>query len=151
MATQITVKIKDFDKIKRAWKEAPQKMTSEIHTAVGKTVLKVENEAKREAPVNRQSGGGNLRQSIRGSITGTASGVVEVGANYAVPVHEGTRPHKIVARNKKALANKRTGQFFGRVVNHPGTAANPFLERAVENSQGDIDVYFENTINNLFN
>lgn len=150
MTTQISVKIKDFDKIRSGWEKAPEKMSSEIHRAVSKTVMKVEGEAKREAPVNKRSGGGNLRQSIKGQMTGVASGVVEVGVNYAVPVHEGTRPHQIRAKNAKSLANKRTGQFFGRIVNHPGTAANPFLQRAVDNSQGEIDVYFEETVNNLF-
>lgn len=150
MVVNITVKIKDFDKIKKAWEQAPAKLSQEIHTAVGKTIMKVEGEAKREAPVNKQSGGGNLRQSIRSQMNGVASGVVEVGVNYAVPVHEGTRPHIIRARNAKSLANKRSGQFFGRIVNHPGTKANPFLQRAVDNSQPEIDVYFEATVNNLF-
>ena len=30
----------------------------------------------------------------------------------------------------KALANKKSGQIFGKSVNHPGTKANPYLEKA---------------------
>lgn len=150
MAVQISLKIKNIDAIMLAWKLAPQKLSQGVHNAIAKTVLKVESNAKREAPVNKQSGGGNLRQSIRSQMIGLGTGIVEVGAEYATYVHEGTRPHMIMTRNRKALANKRTGQVFGRTVNHPGTKANPFLERAVENSQGDIDNYFIKAVTDIF-
>lgn len=44
-------------------------------------------------------------------------------------INKGTRPHKIRARNASVLANADT--VFGKEVNHPGTAPNPFLRRAV--------------------
>lgn len=132
------------------WKKAPEKMTSELHRAISKTVLKVEAEAKREAPVNKQTAGGNLRQSIKSRMSGVATGIVEVGVDYGVYVHEGTAPHQIRTRGRKALANKRTNQIFGRVVNHPGTKANPFLQRAVDNASGEIENYFIEAVNNLF-
>lgn len=150
MPAQISIKIKNYDAIRLAWKLAPAKLGKNLHTAVQKTVLKIEKEAKREAPVNKQSGGGNLRQSIKGRMTGMASGVVEVGAEYAMYVHEGTRPHMIRAVRRRVLANKRTGDVFGPVVNHPGTKANPFLERAVEKSEADIDKYFISAVQTIF-
>lgn len=148
--TTISVKIKNFDEIRKVWNEAPEKLTTEVHRAISRTILVVQANAMREAPVNKQSAGGNLRQSIRSQMIGTASGMVEVGVNYAGYVHEGTRPHQIRVKNKRSLANRRSGQFFGRVVNHPGTAPNPFLQRAVENSEGDIDNFFIEAVNNVF-
>lgn len=150
MPANVTIKIKNINEIVKAWRNAPGKLKKEIHVAVAKTVLKIENQAKREAPVNKQSGGGNLRQSISSRMTGTASGVVEVNASYALFVHEGTRPHTIRVQNRRVLANKRTGQIFGRTVNHPGTRANPFLQRAVDESEKDIDDYFISAVNNIF-
>lgn len=150
MAAQVKITIKNMDAILLAWKVAPRKMAEGVHTAIAKTVLKIEREAKREAPVNKVRGGGNLRQSISSRMTGMASGVVEVGAEYGVFVHEGTRPHTITVRGRKVLANKRTGQVFGRTVNHPGTKANPFLQRAADNSEQEIGRYFISAVQSVF-
>ena len=45
-------------------------------------------------------------------------------------MHGGTKAHIIRPKNKKALANKKAGLFFGKKVNHPGTKANPYLFNA---------------------
>ena len=50
--------------------------------------------------------------------------------SYAKFVYFGTRPHIIKPKKMKALANKKSGQIFGKSVNHPGTKANPYLEKA---------------------
>lgn len=149
MSTIVSIKIKNFDEIRTAWKKAPQKMTQEIHRAVGLTIQKVQAESMREAPVNKRTGGGNLRQSIHSQMLGVASGMVEVGAEYGIYVHEGTRPHQIRSRGR-VLADTRTNQFFGRTVNHPGTIANPFMQRGVDNASGDIEQYFISILDNLF-
>lgn len=150
MAAQVSIEIKNIDAIMLAWKLAPGKLTQGVHQAIQKTVLKVERNAKREAPVNKSFGGGNLRQSISSKMTGMASGAVEVGAEYATFVHEGTRPHMIGVKRSRVLANKRTNQIFGRTVNHPGTKANPFLQRAVDEAAPDIDKYFISAVQSIF-
>lgn len=144
----ISIKLKNADRIMKAMKEAPMNASKGIQVAVAKTVLTVEREAKRLAPVNKGTGGGNLRQSIRSSSNGM-SGSVEVGVKYAVPVHEGTRPHTIIAKKAKVLANTRTGQFFGKRVNHPGTRAQPFLREAVENNADKINNYFSEAVKGI--
>ena len=52
--------------------------------------------------------------------------------SYSLMVHEGTRPHDIVAKNSPVLAFEWHGQmaFFAR-VHHPGTAPIPFLRDAL--------------------
>jgi len=146
----VVLTIKNLDKVEAMFRKAPAKMLSEVHNAIKRSILIVEKNAKREAPVNKSYGGGNLRQSIKASMTGKATGEVVVGANYGMYVHEGTRPHVIVPVNRRALANKRTGQMFGRMVMHPGTQANPFMERAVEKSEGDINREFDKIISKVF-
>jgi hypothetical protein len=47
--------------------------------------------------------------------------------SYALAVEKGTRAHIIVSKGPWSLHNKVTGQFFGRMVNHPGTRPRPFL------------------------
>lgn len=63
-------------------------------------------------------------------------------ASYAPYVEFGTGPHEIKAVNKKVLANTATGQIFGPIVHHPGTKANPFLERIIAAAQPDIETLF---------
>jgi hypothetical protein len=63
-------------------------------------------------------------------------------ASYAPYVEFGTGPHEIKAVNKRVLANTATGQIFGPVVHHPGTKANPFMERIVMAAQPDIETLF---------
>jgi hypothetical protein len=82
-------------------------------------------------------------------MRGAASGVVDVGAGYGIFVHEGTRPHIIRVVNKRVLANKRMGQIFGRVVHHPGTKANPFLQNAVDQNSAFIDRRFAQAVDNV--
>lgn len=63
-------------------------------------------------------------------------------ASYAPYVEFGTGPHEIKAVNKQVLANAQQGKIFGPVVHHPGTKANPFMERIVASAQPDIEALF---------
>jgi hypothetical protein len=134
MSVEISIKIENIDKIKRTFLLFPNKMIIGLNKAIARSVGEVENEAKKQAPVNKAPGikGGNLRQSIKSGMSGLGSGFVVVNSNYGIYVHEGTRPHMIRIVNKRVLANKRTGQIFGTKVNHPGTRENPFLQMAVD-------------------
>jgi hypothetical protein len=51
-------------------------------------------------------------------------------------INEGTRPHIIESHGPWSLHNPITGQYFGRVVHHPGTRPNRFIERAVATLDG---------------
>lgn len=63
-------------------------------------------------------------------------------ANYAPFVEFGTAPHLIRPVNARVLANAKTGEIFGTLVHHPGTKANPFMERIIASAQPDIDTLF---------
>jgi hypothetical protein len=54
---------------------------------------------------------------------------------YAEPVHEGSPPHIIRAKNAKALY-WRGASHPVRQVSHPGNKANPFFTRAMEKAHG---------------
>jgi len=63
-------------------------------------------------------------------------------ANYAPYVEFGTAPHEIRPINKRVLANAQTGVIYGMLVHHPGTKANPFMERILASAQPEIDTLF---------
>lgn len=57
---------------------------------------------------------------------------IENTQDYAAPVHEGSRPHKIVPKKAKALKFNVGGRtIFAKSVWHPGTTANPFIEAGI--------------------
>lgn len=143
---ELKVKLQNGAQVQRLYSAMPSVMRDSLTEATDKSIRQIQRNAMREAPVNKQSGGGNLRQSIKARMTGVLSGEVEVGAKYAVFVHEGTRPHQIVVKNKRVLANRRTGQIFGRKVMHRGTKANPFLDRAVQESEPNVNNFFNQAI-----
>jgi hypothetical protein len=70
-------------------------------------------------------------------------------AAYAPFVELGTAPHIIMAKNARVLANTKTGEIFGTVVHHPGTKANPFMERIVAAAQPDIDTLFVSALDKV--
>lgn len=54
---------------------------------------------------------------------------------YGIFVHEGTRPHKIFPKFKKALRWNNAGSnrfVFAKAINHPGAKPDPFLINAVD-------------------
>lgn len=53
-------------------------------------------------------------------------------AAYAAAVNEGTRPHDIVARGRALRFEWNGRTVFFRRVRHPGTTANPYVDRAIE-------------------
>lgn len=93
---------------------------------------RVLNRAKVLAPVDT----GRLRASIRieSRRTFTLRTVYTIGSDvfYAPYVNDGTRPHLIRPKTKQALKFTIGGRtVFAKVVHHPGTRANPFLDRAL--------------------
>lgn len=76
----------------------------------------------------RASGRMKFREAARGP-----TGTVEYPVKYAAAVHDGSRPHIIRAKKKKALAFKWHGQtVIVKSVRHPGTTGRPFLRQAAE-------------------
>lgn len=93
---------------------------------------RVVNRAKILCPVDT----GRLRASIRGEARRTWTLRPEFriwsDVEYAAMVNDGTRPHQIRPKNASVLRFVVGGRVvFARVVNHPGTRARPYLDRAL--------------------
>lgn len=87
---------------------------------------------RRAAPVDT----GRLKDSIETGPVERGQGFrarIKIWARtpYAVFVELGTRPHVIRAKNASVLADVEEGEFFGPVVNHPGTKPNPFMRSSL--------------------
>jgi len=139
----INVKI-DLRQLEKSLKNEPIVALQEINNAIKKSALKIQSLSQKLSPVNT----GALRQSIQSRFE-PLKGIVEAKAKYAIYVHEGTRPHDILPVNKMALANVRKGQFFGKRVKHPGTTANPFMKKSLEEAVQWINKYFSDAVDNI--
>lgn len=145
----IKMEIKGLNKIVRGMNKMPEVVVRELGNALGKSMVITHRQALKEAPVNKQSGGGNLRQNIKQIRINRLRGEVDSKAKYSGYVHEGTKPHIIRVRRKKVLANRRTGQIFGKKVQHPGTKPNPYMTRALKKSEKRINNFFKVAINRI--
>lgn len=148
---EISIKIENLDALKAAFLKAPSIAAPLYGRAIEQTAFMIESDAKRNAPVNKQSGGGNLRQLISSRMTGKASAIVESKAKYSEWVDQGTRPHIIRVKSARVLANRRTGQFFGKVVKHPGTRAQPYFTNAVQSGEKFISSELQTALQNILN
>lgn len=107
--------------LQRASDYAPRIIDTWLHRQVGPALVK---EMQLEAPVKT----GKLRSEIRQIDAPRKVTVMPVGIDYNVYVVEGTRPHVIRAKRKKALAWDQHGKkMIRRQVNHPGTKPNPYM------------------------
>ena len=74
---------------------------------------------------------GALRKSIDRVPHGEWGWKLRATAPHAVFVEKGTKPHRIEARNARALRYVQHGQIrFSRSVQHPGTKPTHFLDDA---------------------
>ncbi|MDL4812817.1 hypothetical protein [Actinomadura opuntiae] len=85
-------------------------------------------------------GSGYTRSSIGWDLGRDGRGLyVDVRATAKTPdgipigllLELGTRAHEIASHGNYPLRNRRTGQVFGRKVQHPGTRPRPFLRPAL--------------------
>lgn len=93
------------------------------------------------SPVGSRHRSGNLRSSIHAVRGGNGSARwVDIGptADYAPYVNNDTVPHIIESHGPWPLRNRETGQVFGRIVHHPGTRGQHFVERTAETFEGRV-------------
>jgi HK97 gp10 family phage protein len=74
---------------------------------------------------------------------GQGEGLVAANAPYAAFVEFGTAPHEIRPVNGGVLAFEVAGKMvFTPLVHHPGTKANPFMKRALDETRSKVDGVF---------
>lgn len=121
-----TMDARQFERGLRRW---VGRLSTESKEATRRTGVRVQNEARRLAPVDT----GRLRSSIvhRAEDRGRFYTVtVGTNVNYADDVEYGTAPHRIYPRNKKALYWPGAAHPVA-YVDHPGTRPQPFLAPAI--------------------
>ena len=134
------------------YKRFPKIASNNMRLGMRKALLDVQGKARREHRFTTRTG--QLEKAIKYEvkqgfpITGLI-GINKKDAYYGKYVHDGTGPHIIIPRKKKALRFEIGGVPFVRTkVRHPGIKADPFLVSAFENSRFNIIRRFEEAIDN---
>jgi hypothetical protein len=73
---------------------------------------------------------------------GSSMGIVSVGVEYGADLEEGTNPHEIRPKNKKALYWKGASHPV-KAVHHPGTPPKPYMLPAAEKAGAEFDKFCE--------
>jgi HK97 gp10 family phage protein len=87
---------------------------------------------------------GKLARSIIKEIDEEGEASIKALAPYAIHIIKGTAPHEIRSVNANVLAFKAAGgdMVFTRLVRHPGTRPNPFMQRAVDKARENVEEIF---------
>lgn len=134
--------VEGLDRVERAFNKTPELLAEWLQRAVVAGAAEI---TKRAVRGNVPYKTGRLAQSIgrppRGLVIEPLKATVRPQTDYAYFVHEGTRPHQIRPKEKKALFWQGAKHPL-KLVNHPGTKANQFMPRLLELSKQDIDRHF---------
>lgn len=124
----------DFERLIRKARQA-------ISLAIKYTATEVWGNVRKEAPVDH----GRLAGSFQLDQVDDLSYRIWSGVEYALAVHEGTKPHVIEPKKKKALYWDGARHPVKRVM-HPGTQANPYADRAIEQASSRSDEFISRAL-----
>lgn len=142
----VTINIPERAALSRAFHRYPEIAEPILQKAVDASAAEIQKNATRGVVPWRT---GLLTQSFgNGIVLGHLFATVGPTVEYAVFVHEGTRPHVITPKNGKALYWKGL-EHPVRSVNHPGTKPNPFMQKIYEKAKPAIEQHFKNALQKI--
>ncbi len=137
---EMRITIPRLPELRKKFKKFPAWIAAGLSTAIKISAWEITREVQKETPVKT----GSLKRSIVPRFSHLRA-VIEPKAKYAIFVHEGTRPHTIFPTRKKALYWK--GALHPVMsVQHPGTKANRFMERGLDNAKPKVEATFKKVI-----
>jgi hypothetical protein len=160
----LTVKVQGVDKLITAFSKIPAIARKNMRVAMKDALIDVENYSASHHRYTAHTGHADSAYKITSERDGM-SATLELDPSKKAPyiniLHEGSKPHKIYPKNKKALVwvdkgfavatkgmkgikgLKKMSMSFAKFVNHPGTKADDFLYRAFEVKKPDIMMALE--------
>ena len=122
-----------------------KEMVSALKDALEMAAALVERYSKEETPVDM----GSLRASIIPSFK-PFEAIIAPHKDYAIFVHEGTRPHfppvDVIERWAARHGMAGAGYQIARAISVRGTKGVPFMEKGLEKAKKEITQIFEGKI-----
>ena len=127
----IKIDTSEIDKFVIDLKETSEDIRSDVQRVLKKSGFNIEARAKRNITDNGSVKTGHLMRGVTTDVGNMEVTVHTSNIKYARMVEEGTRPHTIRAKGKKALYWKGARHPI-KSVRHPGSKAKPYLIPAFE-------------------
>ena len=127
----IKVDTSEIDKFVIDLKGMSKELRSDVQKVLKNSGFNIEARAKRNLSSNGSVKTGHLRHGIATNVGNLEVTVHTSNIKYARIVEEGSRPHTIRAKGKKALYWKGARHPI-KSVRHPGSKAKPYLIPAFE-------------------
>jgi len=145
----ISVEIKGVEELNAAFKKAPQIAVGELRRAILKALITLQGEARKFVVKDT----GRLVNAIRYVQPTMVSGKLTAETQYAIYVHEGTKPHfpPLSAVEPWAKRHGVPALVVARAIARKGTKANPFFDEAKKSSAQSLDSIFKNAIDKIIN
>lgn len=134
----------DNEVLKNLEKFIKQGLADTLEQGMEKACIYVEGNARRNAPVDD----GQLRQSITHDVEadgGNVTGYIGTNVEYAPYVHQGTG---VYAKNGDGRTEVpwKFQSVDGTWHSTKGQKANPFMQKAIDESKGRINSFFEGLV-----
>ncbi len=144
----ITIEIKNLDKVQRMIMRYPEVSVRNFNEAIRRSLISIQRDAMKLAPRDT----GKLKSSWDLQV-GFLRGTLEPTANYAVFVHEGTRPHfpPISAIAPWAQRHGIPPFLVARSIARRGTQGIPFLQASASQNEIFVNKEFEAAIEKTLN
>lgn len=136
MSVALSIQIEGLEQFRQALKKFPKISGPILQKAIIKSIIDLQAKTIPLTPIKT----GRLRGSFMTAFS-PLTGILKPSVNYAIYVHEGTRPHQIRPVAKRALYWKGADHPVS-VVNHPGTRPNRFLSSGIEAAKSVIQNNF---------
>ena len=127
----IKIDTSEIDKFVIDLKGMSKELRSDVQKVLKNSGFNIEARAKRNLSSNGSVKTGHLRNGIATNVGNLEVTVHTSNIKYARIVEEGSRPHTIRAKGKKALYWKGARHPV-KSVRHPGSKAKPYLIPAFE-------------------
>lgn len=140
----VEINAEDLKKIAKAFWTTVVKET--LDTSIKKTIVLLNRNAIMETPTDRWLLRNSFQTEFRSWYWRLFNPV-----KYAIFVQEGTRPHNAPFDPIAGRANRKwlNGGAIRRSIKMKWTKANPFMDRAIESSDREIDNIFQSEIDKL--
>lgn len=147
MSEPIEIKIDGLKELQKAFSKAPDIVVEVLGPILQKSLILLQASARQFV----QKDTSTLASKIITKTENALSGEVRADTDYAVFVHEGTKPHWPPIQAIEPWANRHSIPPFmvARSIAAKGTKANPFFDYAKEATQSDIFGFFDSAINNI--
>jgi len=143
---EIRIEIKNLDKVRAALLKSPEIVAKHVNIAIHQALdIDLWNAKQETTPVDTSNLIGTWEKKFS-----NLRGEMGPRSKYALPVHEGSRPHWTSVKNLKGWANRHgwNPYLLQRHIAKKGTKANPFLKNAIDIAQPSINKRFDTALSN---